>query len=146
MLVLVLLLLWFSCYTATTTHKGFCEQQQTAVLLVVDVYRWQRWHRGKICHSRGCSLWFGGGCLLWPPFVASAASVLCCLAVWYHILYALVCVSMYVLRVRILGQSCVLRSFHTAVRQRSSFFVSPPSPDALPCLIPHDGFAISFFE
>ena len=47
--------------------------------------------------------------------------------------------------VRILGWSCVLRSFHTAVRQQSSFFVSPPSPDA-PCLIPHDGCGFSFFE
>ena len=95
---------------------SFCEQRQTAVLLVIDVCRWQRWHRGKIRHLRGCPLWFGGGCLLCLPFVSSAASVLFCLTVVPDIIWP----GMYTYV--FLGWSCVGRSF--AISQVCRFVVS----------------------
>ena len=61
----------------------------TGVPQVADVYRWQRWHRGKICRSSGCPFWFGCAYLLWPP-VCCLGSFLCRLTVRYHKVDALV--------------------------------------------------------
>ena len=49
----------------------------TAMLLLVDVYRWQRWHHGKFCRSRGCPVWFGGSCC-GPRLLPR--QLLCCVA------------------------------------------------------------------
>ena len=121
---------------------SFCEQRQTAVLLVIDVCRWQRWHRGKIRHFRGCPLWFGGGCLLCLPFVASAASVLCCLTLVPDI----ICPGMYTCVFWIGAMFCDRLPFHRCVvswfqtvRQQSSLLLrcSPASRllRFVPCIL-----------
>ena len=76
LLFVVLLLMWFSC-CAASTHRASASNNKQQCCCLSTSYRWQRWHCGKICRSRGCPPCFGGACLLWPPFVASAA---CCVA------------------------------------------------------------------
>ena len=102
--------------------------------------------RNKKRRSRGRPPWFGGACLLWPPFVASPQLAVLPYGTYDNqVLCALVyvfCVGAVFFCDRLSFLTCVVYG----VRHQSYFFVSPPPPPGGPCRIRHDGFANSFFE
>ena len=95
-------------------------------------------------NCRSCDTPLFWRCLLAVATVCCLGSLLCCLTVWYQLLYALV----YVSYVRILGWSCVLFWFPRVwfIVSSSIIFFLFQRPRRCPCVIRHDGFAFSFYE
>ena len=84
--------------------------------------------RNKKRRSRGRPPWFGGACLLWPPFVASPQLAVLPYGTYDNqVLCALVyvfCVGAVFFCDRLSFLTCVVYG----VRHQSYFFVSPPPP------------------
>ena len=76
-------LLWFSCYTATTTHRASATSKQQCCWLSMSIGS-SGGTAVKSAALMAAPLWFGGASLLRPPFVASAA---CCVASPYGTRY-----------------------------------------------------------
>ena len=141
--------LWCCCGSVAIYCYYYCTHRasannKTSVLLVVDVYRWQRWHRKfatLVAAPFGLAVVACCGPRLLPR------QLLCCVAWRYGTRYYMP----WRVYVRILGWSCVLRSFSFSQVCGFILFVSNhlfccSALPRCPCLIPHDGFAISFFE
>ena len=68
-------------YTATTTSRASANNNKHMCYWLSMSIGGSGGTAVKYDNSRGCPLWYGGSRLVCLPFVASAASVLCCLTV-----------------------------------------------------------------
>ena len=142
--ILILVMFWFSCYILrSTAHRVSANDSKQQCC----------WLYMSIGDSGGTAVKYAA--LVAAPFGLAVLACIgprllprpCSLTVWYHKLYALVCIRI----VRVFGWSCVLRSF--AIYQvggfimfvRNYLFCFAALPRC-PCPLAHDGFAISFFQ
>ena len=92
MRILVALLLWFSCYTATTHGASASDNKQQCCWLSMSI--------GSSGGTAVSSAALVAAPFVWRYLLAVApvccfASLLCCLTVWYQKLYALLCIRRY---------------------------------------------------
>ena len=132
-------------YTATTTSRSSANNHKQQCCWLSMSIGGSSGTAVKSDTLVGAPFWYGGGCLLCLPFVASAASVLCCLTVVPYI----ICPGMYTYVFWVGAVFCDRLPFHRwvvswfqSVRQQSSLLFRRPPPSRLLRFVPCISIAI----